>query len=193
MAAATAGSGSLPGAAGGAVASTPRAVEIAGRHMQAGEAADRLRLGLVLGQHAGVKLGGVRPRRPSAAGLGFRDQRVAAAGQRPDEALDEAAHLAFRQRADEAIDRLAAVEGDHRRNRLDAELAGNLGMVVDVHLDQRHLALGVGDRFLQHRRELLARPAPGRPEIHQHRLASEAVNTSALKLAVVTSLTEPAV
>ena len=44
-------------------------------------------------------------------------------------------------------------------------------MVVDVHLDELDLALGGLDGLLQDRGELLARPAPGRPEIDQHRLA----------------------
>ena len=34
-----------------------------------------------------------------------------------------------------------------------------------------HLAAGIGDRLFEHWRELLARAAPGRPEIHEHRLA----------------------
>src|SRR5262249_21637585 len=37
--------------------------------------------------------------------------------------------------------------------------------------DELHLAFGGTDHFLQDRRELLARSAPGRPEIDQHRLA----------------------
>ena len=50
QAAAIAGSGSLPGAVGGAIDSTALGlVEIAGLDMQPGEAADRLRVGLVLG------------------------------------------------------------------------------------------------------------------------------------------------
>ncbi len=43
-------------------------------------------------------------------------------------------------------------------------------MIVDVHLDELHLAAGIGDRLLQRRRELLARTAPRRPEIDEHRL-----------------------
>jgi len=54
---------------------------------------------------------------------------------------------------------------------LDAELPRNRGVLVDVHLDELHLALGGADDLFQHRTELLARPAPFRPEIHQHRLA----------------------
>src|SRR5882724_2724681 len=44
-------------------------------------------------------------------------------------------------------------------------------MLVDVHLDEFHLALGGADRLFQHRRQLAARTAPRRPEVDQHRLA----------------------
>ena len=47
--------------------------------------------------------------------------------ERPDEPLDESAHLALRHRADKSVHRLALVEGDDRRNGLDAELAGICG------------------------------------------------------------------
>jgi hypothetical protein len=43
-------------------------------------------------------------------------------------------------------------------------------VLVDVHLDELHLALGGAHRLFEHRRELLAGAAPGRPEIDQHRL-----------------------
>jgi hypothetical protein len=58
---------------------------------------------------------------------------------------------AFRQRAHEAVDRLAALEGEDGRNRLHAELARDLGMLVDVHLDELHLAAGGLDGLLQAR------------------------------------------
>src|SRR5882724_9727103 len=44
-------------------------------------------------------------------------------------------------------------------------------MLVDVHLNDLHPALGGTDRLFQHRRELAARTAPRRPEVDQHRLA----------------------
>jgi hypothetical protein len=43
-------------------------------------------------------------------------------------------------------------------------------MLVDVHLDELHLAAGRLDGLLDHRGELLARPAPRGPEINQHGL-----------------------
>jgi hypothetical protein len=42
-------------------------------------------------------------------------------------------------------------------------------MLVDIELDQPDRALRSAHGFLQDRRELTARPAPGRPEIDQHR------------------------
>ena len=45
------------------------------------------------------------------------------------------------------------------------------GMLVDIHLDQLDLALGGAHDLLEHGGELLARSAPRRPEIDQHRLA----------------------
>ena len=120
----------------------------------------------------GVEVGG-------AGGVAFRQRLVGrlqqvlflAADAVLGDALDEGGHLALRQRAEKAVDRLAVDEGEHRRDRLDAELPGDRGVLVDIHLDQLHLALGGPDHLFEHRGELLARAAPLRPEIHQHRLA----------------------
>ena len=95
---------------------------------------------------------------------------------RPVTTLDEGLHLALGQRADEAVDRLAVDEGDDRRDRLDAELAGDRGMVVDVHLDEAHLALRGRHRLLEDRRQLLAGAAPRRPEIDQDRDAARGLD-----------------
>jgi hypothetical protein len=51
-------------------------------------------------------------------------------------------------------------------------LLRDLRVLVDVHLDQADLALGIRDRAFQQGRELLARPAPGRPEINDNRLVA---------------------
>ena len=85
--------------------------------------------------------------------------------------FEERRDLALRQGAHEAVRGLAVDKRDHRRDRLDAHLAGDRRMVVDVHLDEFHLALGGLHDLLEDRRELLARTAPGRPEVDQHRLA----------------------
>ena len=42
-------------------------------------------------------------------------------------------------------------------------------VLIDVHLDETQRALGIVDSFLQRWAELLARPAPGRPEVDDHR------------------------
>ena len=84
--------------------------------------------------------------------------------------FQEGHDLAFRQRAHEAVGRLAVNESDHGRNRLDAHLARNGGVLVDIHLDELHLALGGAHRLFQDRRELLAGAAPGGPEVDQDRL-----------------------
>ena len=67
------------------------------------------------------------------------------------------------------VDRAAADESEHRRNRLHAQLAGELRVGVDVDLDQLDLALGGQDVLLDRRAELAARAAPGRPEVDDDR------------------------
>src|SRR5690606_13024881 len=85
---------------------------------------------------------------------------------------DEFPDLAFRDGAHKAVHRLAVAEGNHGRDRLDAELAGNRRMVVNVHLDQLDLAGGVAHRLLKYRGELLAGATPGCPEIDQNGLVA---------------------
>ena len=92
--------------------------------------------------------------------------------ERAREALDEGLDLALRQGAREAVDRLAVAERVDHRDRLDAQLLGELGALVDVDLDQPDLAAGGLDHALEDRPELLAGPAPGRPEIDDHRLVA---------------------
>ena len=181
---------SLPGAAAGAVSSSAAGlIDLPGRDLQFRQAADGFRLGRVLGENRGIDRGRAFGVALGRGFLGLGQKRRRAAGKRADDALDESADLAFRKRADEAVDRLATVEGDDRRNRLDAELAGDLRVLVDVHLDEGDLAVRIRHRLFERRRELFARAAPRRPEIHQHRLLREAVSTSARNDAAVTSLT----
>jgi hypothetical protein len=61
-------------------------------------------------------------------GRGFR--------RRAGHLVDEFADLAFRQRAHETVDRLAAGKGDHGRDRLNAHLARDSRVIIDVELDQ---------------------------------------------------------
>ena len=86
------------------------------------------------------------------------------------EAFKECHHLTLRQRTHESVDRLTVGECNDRRNRLNAHLARNRWMLVDVHLRELHFAFCGLDRFFENRCELLARAAPRRPEIHEHRL-----------------------
>src|SRR5215471_9579272 len=86
------------------------------------------------------------------------------AGQR----LHEGTDLAFRNRAHEAVDGLSVLEGVHGRNRLDAQLPRDLLVLVDVDLDELDGALRLSNDLFDCRPELLARPAPRRPEIHDH-------------------------
>ena len=98
------------------------------------------------------------------------DIRLARRRHALGELVDEGVDLALRHRAHEAVGGLAAHERDHGRDRLNAHLAGDGRMLVDIHLDQLDLALGRADRLFENGRELAAGSAPGRPEIDQHRL-----------------------
>src|SRR5205823_12417400 len=84
--------------------------------------------------------------------------------------LDELLDLAFRQGADKAVDRTAVLEGIDRRDRLDAHLLCNLGVLVDVQLDHADRAIGRAHGLFEYRSQLLARAAPRRPEIDDDRL-----------------------
>ena len=147
-------------------------LERAGLDIAAREAGERRHIAAAPRRALRIELGGAR-------GIAFGQRRVGglqqilflAADLALGEPLDERGDLALRQRAHEAVDRLAVDEGDHRRDRLDAHLARDGRMLVDVHLDQLDLALGGLHDLFQDRRELLAGAAPRRPEIDQHRLA----------------------
>ena len=132
-------------------------------------------IGGIEAQHLGIDLGGGSRIAFRQYGLGllqnFRDIRFARRRHALGELVDEGVDLALRHRAHETVGGLAAHERDHGRDRLNAHLAGNGRMLVDVHLDQLDLALGGANRLFQHRRELAAGAAPGRPEVDQHRLA----------------------
>jgi hypothetical protein len=137
---------------------------------QPDKGADRLRS---LGERGGEMLGRAGDVLFAKKAVTFLDERFGLArARRSGKALDERLDLALRYGADETVHRLAVLEGDHRGDRLDAELAGDGGMVVDVHLDQPHGTLGIGHRLLDDRRQGLARPAPGGPEIDQNGLAA---------------------
>ena len=86
-----------------------------------------------------------------------------------DQPRDKRLYAALGQRPHEAVDRPSVLEGEHGRNRLNAHLAWDLRVVVDVELDELDRALGRAHRLLQYRRQLPAGTAPRRPEIDQNR------------------------
>ena len=147
-------------------------LERAGLHIAARETGERRDIAAILSQKLPVKIGGLGGVASGERGIGFFQQILfLGADLALGHPLEERDHLGFGQRAHETVDRLAVGERDHRRDRLDSHLAGNFRMLVDIHLGELDLALGRLHRLFQDRGELLARSAPGRPEIDQHRLA----------------------
>ena len=96
-------------------------------------------------------------------------RRAGRAAGRLHQMVDELLDLALRHRPHEAVDRPAAEEGVDRRDRLDAKLLGQHLVLVDVDLDQLHLALGFLHHLLDGGLQGLAGAAPGRPEIDDDR------------------------
>ena len=82
---------------------------------------------------------------------------------------DPLPHLRLRQRAEEAVHELAADHGHHHRDRLHLQRGGQLGVRVHVNLGQQPVSGCLVGQLLQHRAELLARLAPLRPQVHDHR------------------------
>ena len=123
-------------------------------------------VGVALGDQR-LGLLGLAPRPPASSLLGTCLSR-------------NCADLRLGQRADEAVDRLALVEQHAERDAAHAErlaqLAGDLGLLVAVELGQLEAA-GVGAlELFEHRAERLARAAPGRPDVEQHRLLHRGVD-----------------
>ena len=94
--------------------------------------------------------------------------------------VQEGADLGLGQGPDEAVHRLAALEHHAERDRAHteglAQLAGDLGLVVAVELGQLEAAGVGGLQAVEHRAELLARAAPGCPDVEQHRLLHRALD-----------------
>ena len=105
-------------------------------------------------------------------GCGFRRgiDLAFATGDRLDAVRSqELAQLALRQRAGETIDQLPALDQHDGRHRADLERGREFLLLVDIHLGQPEGAAVFAGQLLQDRAERLAGPAPGRPEIDQHR------------------------
>ena len=143
--------------------------DIAGLQIAARQAGERRRVLLVLLQHGREDLG----RRLHVAFL----QRLLGAGEHgrevgllllADDAVDEGADGALGLRAHEPVERAPVAERIDRRQRLDAQLPGDGRMLVDVDLHQPDFAAVALDDLLEQRRQLLAGPAPRRPEIDEH-------------------------
>ncbi|QTK82529.1 Hypothetical protein AT6N2_L1825 [Agrobacterium tumefaciens] len=91
---------------------------------------------------------------------------------RTGELVDKLLDLAFRYGTHEAIYRPTIDKSNDRGNGLNTELAGNGRMIVNVQLHKLHTTVSLIDHLFEGRRQLLARSTPGRPEIHQNRLAA---------------------
>ena len=146
------------------------AVDVAGLQVAAGEAGERHRVLLVLLQHGSEDLGcGLHVAFLQRLLGGCQHGGDIRLGVLADEPVDEGADGALRLRAHEAVERTAIAEGIDRRQRLHAQLPGDARVLVDVDLHEPHLAAVALDDLLEHRRQLLARPAPRRPEVDDDR------------------------
>src|SRR3569833_2271502 len=83
------------------------------------------------------------------------------------EAVDNSAHSALRLSPHKAIERATVAESIDRGQRLHEELPGNRWVLIDVDLLELDLAGVALDHLLEDGRQLLARLAPGRPEIDE--------------------------
>src|SRR4029077_16303232 len=77
---------------------------------------------------------------------------------------------ALRHRADDVRLRLAALEQDHVRDRLDAVANRQVLVLVDVDLDELEISLLCD--ALEDGGDGVTRSAPLRPEVDEHRLAA---------------------
>ena len=148
-----------------------RAVDLAERQVRARQPGQRRDVALVLGQdrREGLRRIGGRALGQHLLGRSQRLLEPVVAARHRDQPVDEGLDLRRRLRAQEPVHRLPADEAEDRRDRLHPHLRRDPLVLVDVDLDQPHLALGLGHRLLQRRGQRLARPAPRRPEIDDHR------------------------
>src|SRR6266511_1073998 len=65
---------------------------------------------------------------------------------------------------------LSALEEDHRGDAHDPEALRQLGLLVDVHLDEPELIRSLLGDLVEDRRDRVTGAAPLRPEIDEHRL-----------------------
>ncbi len=168
----------LGGLLGSLVERRARLVEATGGDQRPREPADDLAM---VGRHLDQLLKEIGRTLAIAIGqhlLGHREQqldfgllrlRLALDRELGQDLVERAGQLAFGARAGEVGDRLALEDRVDRRDLLDPELGGDHFLFVDVELDQLDaLVRIIGGDLLEHRRELLARPAPFGPEIEQN-------------------------
>jgi hypothetical protein len=116
------------------------------------------------------RVGGLRAtrRRIRVAGLGAAGADAELLG-RTQNLADPLANLSLGQGTQEAVHQLAADNRDDHRNALHLECLAEARIGVHVDLGQDPLAARFSRQLLQHRAELLARAAPLRPQVDDHR------------------------
>ena len=144
-------------------------LQLAGGRGGAKNAGIGARVGRVLGQDLAIDgLGG-----GGVTGLGrlFRLFHGLVQGRLPvlGQAVDEGADLAFRLGANEAVHGLAIDETVDGGNGLHPHLGREVLVFIHVDLDQPHQPAGLGHQLFDQRPQLLARAAPGGPEIDDYR------------------------
>ena len=137
------------------------------RLRQAADGARRGRLGLQGLGEMRRRRGRVPGRQRLLAALDGCNPRLCRRGA--GEVAHQLIYLAFRHGAEEAVHRPSFAEDHHGGNRGDAQLLGDLGIGLDIHLHQPHRALVLAYGLFEQGRELAAGGAAGPPEIHQHR------------------------
>src|SRR5438105_9496695 len=108
------------------------------------------------------------------------DEAATALDQRFELGLQVALHV--RAITDSPLGRLAVLEDDHGRDRHDPQLHRHRRVLVDVHLHDLDLIAQLAVELLHDRGDHPARPAPRRPEVHEHRLVG--LQNGGLELAV---------
>src|SRR6266511_5238060 len=85
-------------------------------------------------------------------------------------------------RADRRRGRLAVLEEDYRRDRLDPEALRERGLLVDVHVDELEVAVRLLHDPVEHGRHRVTRPAPFGPEVDDQDRKSTRLNSSHVKI-----------
>ena len=123
---------------------------------------------------AATSMAGIELERPAQRGLvSLRGELV---GRRGDERVEPGLDLGRRDRSGELGDHLPVAKRLHRRDALDPEAGREALIRVDVDLRQLDLAGALGDRGLERRAELAARPAPLGPEVDDDRQLAGAID-----------------